>query len=91
MMIASLTNFLETLPFFSFGKRIMMPQEEVLTTEDLQYIQIGISLALTGDDTLEDMPSTQIALRKLYPKVDRLYYCAKTWDEGNDKEQEEST
>lgn len=53
----------------------MQLEQDQLTTQDLEYLRIAVSLALTSNDTLEDMPSTKIALRdKLYPKLDTLYY-----------------
>lgn len=50
----------------------MMTAEEKLTAEDLQYLQVGIALALSCDD-IRNMPKTKDALHTLYYKIDRMY------------------
>jgi hypothetical protein len=48
---------------------VMKTPEEKFTDEDLRYLKIAISLALTGAD-IEDMPKTKVALDTLYHKIE---------------------
>jgi hypothetical protein len=45
--------------------------KEKFTEENLRYLKIAISLALTGTD-IEEMPKTKIALNELYEKIERI-------------------
>jgi hypothetical protein len=45
--------------------------KEFLTPEDIRYLKVAISLALTGPD-IQEMPKTQVALNELYDKIERM-------------------
>jgi hypothetical protein len=50
----------------------MMAQERIqFTPEDIRYLKVSISLALTGPD-IQEMPKTQVALNELYDKIERM-------------------
>ena len=49
----------------------MMTAEEKLTAEEIRYLKVAISLALTGPD-IQEMPKTKLALNELYDKIERI-------------------
>ena len=46
-------------------------KKEYFSEEDLRYLKVGISLALTSDD-IREMPKTKVALNELYAKLERM-------------------
>ena len=46
-------------------------KEEYFSEEDLRYLKVGISLALTSED-IRETPKTKVALNELYAKLERM-------------------
>jgi hypothetical protein len=54
------------------GDRLMMmTAEEKLTAEEIRYLKVAISLALTGPD-IQEKPKTKLAFNELYDKIERI-------------------